>query len=152
VYRAEPHSPHHGGQPAGRSDCPQVEVDRDLTGALHEILKVQQRVDSWLMSWRSVRSTSRRSRNRAAQPRGRNASTWAARAGSPTGEHGVLSYATLRGHALVGARIWVPAERLDDQALREVSGIPADVRFKTKPQLAKDIVADMADDATMVRR
>jgi SRSO17 transposase len=59
------------------------------------------------------------------------------------------TYATSRGHALVGARIWVPAEHLDDEARRAVSGIPKDVRFKTKPQLAKDIVADMAADHTM---
>lgn len=57
--------------------------------------------------------------------------------------------ATLRGHALVGARIWVPAEQLDDQARREELGIGQDVVFKTKPQLAKDIVADMAADHTM---
>lgn len=59
------------------------------------------------------------------------------------------TYATSRGHALIGARIWVPAEQCDDEARRAASGIPEHVEFKTKPQLAKDIVADMAADHTM---
>jgi SRSO17 transposase len=59
------------------------------------------------------------------------------------------TYATVDEHALVGARIWVPAEQLDDPARREELGIGQDVVFKTKPQLAKDIVADMAADDTM---
>jgi SRSO17 transposase len=59
------------------------------------------------------------------------------------------SYATARGHALIGARIWVPAEQLADETRRAASGIAEDVTFKTKPQLAKDIVADMAADHTM---
>lgn len=59
------------------------------------------------------------------------------------------TYATAGGHALVGARIWIPAEHFDDEARRVVSGIPEDVRFTTKPQLAKDIVADMVADHTM---
>jgi SRSO17 transposase len=59
------------------------------------------------------------------------------------------TYATSRGHALVGARIWVPAEQLTDNARRESCGIGEDVQFKTKPQLAMDIVADMAADHTL---
>jgi hypothetical protein len=47
------------------------------------------------------------------------------------------TYATVDGHALVGARIWVPAEQLDDPARREELGIGQDVVFTTKPQLAK---------------
>jgi hypothetical protein len=58
-------------------------------------------------------------------------------------------YATTRGHALVGARIWVPAAQLDDEVRRGELGIPADVGFRTKPQLATDIVADMVADHTM---
>jgi SRSO17 transposase len=47
------------------------------------------------------------------------------------------TYATVDGHALVGARIWVPAEQWDDPARREELGIGQDVVVKTKPQLAK---------------
>src|SRR5437762_14013357 len=42
------------------------------------------------------------------------------------------SYATPGGHALVGARIWVPAEQLDDPNRRAALGIDATVTFRTK--------------------
>lgn len=59
------------------------------------------------------------------------------------------SYATPGGHALVGARIYVPADQLADQARRAASGIGMDVTFRTKPQLAIDICRDMLADHTM---
>lgn len=59
------------------------------------------------------------------------------------------SYATDGGHALVGARLYVPAEQLADQARRAALGIGADVAFRTKPQLALDICRDMLADHTM---
>lgn len=59
------------------------------------------------------------------------------------------SYATPGGHALVGARIWIPAEHLDDPDRRAGLGIDATVTFRTKPQLAIDILTDMVADATM---
>lgn len=59
------------------------------------------------------------------------------------------SYATQDGHALVSARIYVPADQLDDEHRRAVFGISDDVEFKTKPQLAIDILGDMVADHTM---
>lgn len=59
------------------------------------------------------------------------------------------SYATAGGHALVGARIYVPADQLDDHERRVAVGIPDDIEFKTKPELAVDICRDMVADATM---
>lgn len=59
------------------------------------------------------------------------------------------SYATPGGHALVGARIYVPEEQLADTGGRAALGIPADVEFTTKPQLAADILADMIADGTI---
>lgn len=59
------------------------------------------------------------------------------------------SYATAGGHALVGARIYVPAEQITDTERRAVLGIGPDVEFKTKSQLAQDILADMIADATI---
>jgi hypothetical protein len=63
---------------------------------------------------------------------------------SPTGPSGRLefgsvycTYATVDGHALVGARIWVPAEQLDDPARREELGIGQDGVFKTKPPVGQ---------------
>ena len=59
------------------------------------------------------------------------------------------SYATPGGHALIGARIYIPAEQLDDPATRAVMGIPAEVVFRTKPQLAIDITADAIAEGVM---
>lgn len=59
------------------------------------------------------------------------------------------SYATTGGHALVDARIWVPEDQFADTDRRAALGIPADVVFKTKPQLAQDILADMIADQTI---
>jgi SRSO17 transposase len=58
-------------------------------------------------------------------------------------------YATPGGHALAGARIWVPEDQLSDPDRRAAFGIPDTVVFRTKPQLARDIVAGMVADATM---
>jgi SRSO17 transposase len=59
------------------------------------------------------------------------------------------SYATPGGHALVGARIYVPADQMDDPARRAALGIDAQIEFKTKPQLAVDMLTDMVADHTM---
>jgi SRSO17 transposase len=59
------------------------------------------------------------------------------------------SYATPGGHALVGARIYVPEDQLDDHERRGMLGIGDEVEFKTKPQLAVEICAEMLADATM---
>jgi SRSO17 transposase len=59
------------------------------------------------------------------------------------------SYATPGGHALVGARIWLPAEQLADPDCRAALGIGDEVEFRTKPQLAQDILTEMIADATM---
>lgn len=59
------------------------------------------------------------------------------------------SYATAGGHALIGARIYIPVEHLDDQATRVAMGIPAEVVFRTKPQLAIDITTDAITEGIM---
>lgn len=59
------------------------------------------------------------------------------------------SYATPGGHALVGARVYLPAEQLDDPQRRATLGIDATTKFRTKPQLATDILTDMVADHTM---
>jgi SRSO17 transposase len=59
------------------------------------------------------------------------------------------SYATPGGHALVGARIYVPADQFADPDRRGAMGIAEQTVFRSKPQLAVDIMADMVADATM---
>jgi SRSO17 transposase len=60
-----------------------------------------------------------------------------------------LSYVRERtGHALIGARQWIPAEHIDDPAKSLVMGLPEDLEFRTKGQLAIDIVTEaLADGA-----
>lgn len=59
------------------------------------------------------------------------------------------SYATAGGHALVGARLYVPQEQLADAGRRTALGIDAGLEFRTKSQLAQDILADMIADETI---
>ena len=58
-----------------------------------------------------------------------------------------LSYVREKtGHALVGARQWIPAEDIKDPVKSLVTGLPLDLRFRTKGQLAIDILADAYGD------
>jgi SRSO17 transposase len=50
------------------------------------------------------------------------------------------------GHALAGARQWIPAEDIKDPVKSLVTGLPLDLRFRTKGQLAIDILTDAYDD------
>jgi SRSO17 transposase len=45
------------------------------------------------------------------------------------------------GHALAGARQWIPREQVEDPVTSLVMGLPLDLRFRTKGQLAMDICA-----------
>ena len=58
-----------------------------------------------------------------------------------------LSYVREKtGHALVGARQWIPAEDISDPVKSLVTGLPLDLRFRTKGQLAIDVLADAYAD------
>ena len=50
------------------------------------------------------------------------------------------------GHALIGARQWVPREQIEDPVKSLVMGLPLDLEFRTKGQLAIDISTDAAAD------
>jgi len=50
------------------------------------------------------------------------------------------------GHALIGARQWVPREHIEDPVKSLVTGLPLDLQFRTKGQLAIDISTDAAAD------
>jgi SRSO17 transposase len=43
------------------------------------------------------------------------------------------------GHALIGARQWIPCEQIADPVRSLVTGLPLDLEFRTKGQLAIDI-------------
>jgi SRSO17 transposase len=46
------------------------------------------------------------------------------------------------GHALIGARQWIPREHVTDPARARAAGLPPGLEFRTKGQLAADICAD----------
>jgi SRSO17 transposase len=50
------------------------------------------------------------------------------------------------GHALAGARQWIPREHIEDPVRSLVMGLPLDLEFRTKGQLAIDICADAYAD------
>jgi SRSO17 transposase len=54
------------------------------------------------------------------------------------------SYAAPSGHAVVGARLYVPKDWADDRGRRAAAGIPQDLEFATKPALATEIVKQLA--------
>jgi SRSO17 transposase len=47
-----------------------------------------------------------------------------------------LTYAAPAGHALIGRALYLPADWAADEERRELAGVPDDVMFETKPQLA----------------
>ncbi len=54
-----------------------------------------------------------------------------------------LSYVRERtGHSLIGARQWIPAEQIEDPVQSVVMGLPLELVFRTKGQLAIDILTE----------
>lgn len=61
-------------------------------------------------------------------------------------------YATLasgRGHGIVAARLYLPTEWASDQLRCRRAKVPEQVRFKTKPQLAVEILAELAAEGRL---
>jgi len=54
-----------------------------------------------------------------------------------------LSYVREKtGHALAGARQWIPAEDIKDPVKSLLTGLPLDLRFRTKGHLGIDVLTD----------
>jgi DDE superfamily endonuclease len=53
------------------------------------------------------------------------------------------------GHALIGARQWIPREHIQDPVASLLMGLPLDLEFRTKGQLAIDISKDVAADGIL---
>jgi SRSO17 transposase len=47
------------------------------------------------------------------------------------------------GHALIAARQWIPREHIGDPAKRRIMGLPGDLVFRTKGQLAVGLLTDV---------
>jgi SRSO17 transposase len=56
-----------------------------------------------------------------------------------------LAYATAKGAALVDRRIYLPASWCEDAERRQAAGVPDDVTFATKPQLALQMIRAALD-------
>jgi SRSO17 transposase len=50
------------------------------------------------------------------------------------------------GHALIAARQWIPREQADDPAKQKIMGLPGDLVFRTKGQLAIDLLTEAFAD------
>ena len=50
------------------------------------------------------------------------------------------------GHALIAGRQWIPREQIDDPATSLVMGLPGDLVFRTKGQLAIDLLTEVFAD------
>jgi SRSO17 transposase len=50
------------------------------------------------------------------------------------------------GHALIAARQWIPREHLEDPGKRRVMRLPPDLAFRTKGQLAIDLIGEVLAD------
>jgi SRSO17 transposase len=51
-----------------------------------------------------------------------------------------LTFATSRGHALIGRALYLPEACAADEEHRELAGVPEEVMFATRPQLAGDLL------------
>jgi SRSO17 transposase len=62
------------------------------------------------------------------------------------------NYCSKHGHTLVDRRLYLPKEEwIDDQARREEAGVPAEVVFRTKPELALEMLADACAEGIPIR-
>jgi SRSO17 transposase len=55
------------------------------------------------------------------------------------------TYASPAGHALIGSRLYIPADQAVDADRRRAMGIGEQVIFKTKPELAIELLTDQLD-------
>ena len=51
-----------------------------------------------------------------------------------------VTYATRRGHALIGRALYLPEACAADEEHRELAGVPEEVMFASKPQLASGLL------------
>ena len=53
-----------------------------------------------------------------------------------------LSYAGSRGHCPIDRRLYMPQEWMDDPVRRKKAGVPEKLAFKTKPQMALEMIKE----------
>ena len=53
-----------------------------------------------------------------------------------------LTYASKKGHSPLDRRLYMPSEWMDDAQRREKAGVPEELEFQTKPQMALEMIKD----------
>jgi SRSO17 transposase len=62
------------------------------------------------------------------------------------------NYCSSKGHTLVDRRLYLPKEEwIDDQVRRDEAAVPAQVVFRTKPELALEMLADACVEGVPIR-
>ena len=61
------------------------------------------------------------------------------------GQFHIFSYVTARGHTLIDRELYLPLDWTEDRERCQAAGIPESVRFQTKPELARRMLARMWD-------
>jgi SRSO17 transposase len=62
-----------------------------------------------------------------------------------------LTYASAGGHALIDRELYLPRVWADDTDRREQAGVPAEVKFATKPALATEMITRALDAGVSAR-
>ncbi|GAB2836602.1 hypothetical protein GCM10027176_46150 [Actinoallomurus bryophytorum] len=71
--------------------------------------------------------------------------------GGPAGRGVFLAYATARGRALIDAELYLPKSLTGDRRQCEKAGVPADVGFATKLELAQAMIRRAVDGGVAAR-
>ena len=53
-----------------------------------------------------------------------------------------LSYASEKGHCPIDRRLYMPKEWTDDEQRRKKAGVPEEITFKTKPEMALEMIQE----------
>jgi SRSO17 transposase len=61
------------------------------------------------------------------------------------------NYSSAKGHTFIDRRLFLPEEWADDQERRSEAGVPAGVIFRTKPELALEMVANAVGERVPFR-
>ena len=61
------------------------------------------------------------------------------------------NYSSAKGHTFMDRRLFLPEEWADDSDRRAESGVPAGLIFRTKPQLALEMLADAVTERVPFR-
>lgn len=56
-----------------------------------------------------------------------------------------LTYASEKGHAPIDRRLYIPDEWIKDDERRKGAGIPKEITFKTKPQMALEMIKEASE-------